>query len=278
MSEPPTNGKESKMNLDEMWSKFQSLMDDITKSVANIFGGTRDKIQSINTLKDVIHLIKASQNIIVLTGAGISASCGIPDFRGEHGLYQQLKQKYNLSNPETMFDLEYFIKNPSLFYSFAKEIHPGFENPKFEPSKTHKFIKILEQKKKLLRNYTQNIDTLEKQMGIENVITCHGSYNTASCINCGYKVNGRDIEKYIMTQTFAFCPYCNTKKSDLKLNDEYKQNDIIQTKKEMISIQIPMVLLQNEDMFQFEANCISLIKYQKNGILKVSKRDKDNIR
>jgi NAD-dependent SIR2 family protein deacetylase len=37
-----------------------------------------------------------------------------------------------------------------------------------------RFIKALEKKGRLLRNYTQNIDTLEQVMGIENVIECHG--------------------------------------------------------------------------------------------------------
>lgn len=33
---------------------------------------------------------------------------------------------------------------------------------------------MLEKQKKLLRNYTQNIDTLEKVAEIENVVECHG--------------------------------------------------------------------------------------------------------
>lgn len=37
-----------------------------------------------------------------------------------------------------------------------------------------RFIKMLEQHGKLLRNYTQNIDTLEQVAGIGNVIECHG--------------------------------------------------------------------------------------------------------
>lgn len=36
------------------------------------------------------------------------------------------------------------------------------------------FIKFLEEEGKLLRNYTQNIDTLEKIAGIERVLECHG--------------------------------------------------------------------------------------------------------
>ena len=39
---------------------------------------------------------------------------------------------------------------------------------------TFRFIRLLEQNNKLLRNYTQNIDTLEQVAGIKNVIQCHG--------------------------------------------------------------------------------------------------------
>lgn len=43
---------------------------------------------------------------------------------------------------------------------------------------SHRFIKALEDKGKLLRNYTQNIDTLENTAGIERVVYCHGNqYN-----------------------------------------------------------------------------------------------------
>jgi NAD-dependent SIR2 family protein deacetylase len=38
------------------------------------------------------------------------------------------------------------------------------------------FIKFLEENGKLLRNYSQNIDTLEKIAGIKNVVECHGKF------------------------------------------------------------------------------------------------------
>jgi hypothetical protein len=47
-------------------------------------------------------------NILVISGAGISTSAGIPDFRSPGtGLYSQL-EKYNLPSPETIFQLDYF--------------------------------------------------------------------------------------------------------------------------------------------------------------------------
>lgn len=55
-----------------------------------------------------------------------------------------------------------------------QEIFPG----QFEPSISHKFIRQLEVNNQLLRNYTQNIDTLEKQAKIEKVVECHGSFGS----------------------------------------------------------------------------------------------------
>ncbi|CAF3593550.1 unnamed protein product [Rotaria sp. Silwood1] len=53
------------------------------------------------------HMAKCS-NIIVMSGAGISTSAGIPDFRSpDTGLYSQL-EKYNLPFPQAIFELGYF--------------------------------------------------------------------------------------------------------------------------------------------------------------------------
>ncbi|KAJ1935392.1 NAD-dependent histone deacetylase sir2 [Linderina macrospora] len=106
-----------------------------------------------------------------------------------------------------MFDIEYFRMMPQLFYSFAKELFPS----NFTPAPSHSFVKLLEDKDKLLRNYTQNIDTLEHVEGIKSVLNCHGSFATATCIKCGYKCDGKDLEEDIMAQQIAYCPKCNDK-------------------------------------------------------------------
>ncbi|XP_069316106.1 NAD-dependent protein deacetylase sirtuin-1 isoform X2 [Eulemur rufifrons] len=103
-----------------------------------------------------------------------------------------------------MFDIEYFRKDPRPFFKFAKEIYPG----QFQPSLCHKFIALSDKEGKLLRNYTQNIDTLEQVAGIQRIIQCHGSFATASCLICKYKVDCEAVRGDIFNQIVPRCPRC----------------------------------------------------------------------
>lgn len=165
----------------------------------------RQKLSYVNTFDDVIDLLQKCKNIIVLTGAGVSVSCGIPDFRSSDGIYARLAKDFpDMPDPQAMFDINYFSRDPRPFYRFAREIYPG----QFRPSPCHRFIRMLEMKQKLLRNYTQNIDTLEQVAGINNVIECHGSFSTASCTKCKYKCDADSIRQDIFTQHIPVCPRC----------------------------------------------------------------------
>ncbi|KIR52085.1 NAD-dependent histone deacetylase SIR2 [Cryptococcus gattii Ru294] len=169
----------------------------------------RERLQDISSLDDAVSLLARAKKIIVLSGAGISTSCGIPDFRSSTGLYAQLQDegKYELDDPQQMFDIRYFREKPEVFYSFAKQIYPS----NFVPSPCHRWIKMLEDRGVLLRNYTQNIDTLESLAGVERVLQCHGSFKTASCLRCKQQVPGRTIEPYIMSQEIPYCGSCSEK-------------------------------------------------------------------
>ncbi|KAI0642104.1 DHS-like NAD/FAD-binding domain-containing protein [Trametes meyenii] len=168
---------------------------------------SRERLLTYNTIDDALHLIQTARRILILTGAGISVSCGIPDFRSRNGLYASLQEngEYDLDDPQQMFDIQYFRENPAVFYSFASKIYPS----NFIPSPCHRFIKLIEDKGKLLRNYTQNIDTLETLAGVQRVVQCHGSFATASCVHCKVRVPGTDIADDIMSQRVPLCKHCN---------------------------------------------------------------------
>jgi len=81
-------------------------------------------------------------NIIILSGAGLSVSCGIPDFRSAGGLYNSLDlHALDLTCPEDLFDLDYFKDNAVPFYTFAKSLYSGVS---VEPSPGHYWLNELQ--------------------------------------------------------------------------------------------------------------------------------------
>ncbi|OAD72910.1 hypothetical protein PHYBLDRAFT_113189 [Phycomyces blakesleeanus NRRL 1555(-)] len=161
------------------------------------------------SLQAVVDYIKENEvkNVIVMSGAGISTAAGIPDFRTKGtGLYDNL-QKFNLPYAEAIFDIEYFMETPEPFYALAKELYPG----RHFPTKVHYFIRLLDEKKMLLRNYTQNIDTLERLSGLspERIIEAHGSFATASCVECDKTADPGFVKNKALKAEVARCSECN---------------------------------------------------------------------
>jgi NAD+-dependent protein deacetylase SIR2 len=109
-------------------------------------------------------------------------------------------------DPESLFTLEEFDMDPTRFYSLAGELLPVQD--RWSP--THQFIRLLQDKGKLLRNYTQNIDNVESYAGIfsEKTIHCHGSWKTASCRKCKNQVPGGQIFDALRNKKVATCKMC----------------------------------------------------------------------
>ncbi|KAJ5183621.1 NAD-dependent protein deacetylase h.t1.c1 [Penicillium capsulatum] len=163
-------------------------------------------LEGYNSIDDAVRLLQESKNIIVLTGAGISTSLGIPDFRSKDtGLYSKLEH-LGLSDPQEVFDIHVFREDPSIFFSIAKDILPT--EKKYSP--THGFIKLLQDKGKLLTNYTQNIDNIEANAGVlpEKIVQCHGSFATATCVKCNFKVPGDAVFTEIKDGVIPECAEC----------------------------------------------------------------------
>ena len=156
-----------------------------------------DRILSSIDLSGIAkYILDGAKNIIVMTGAGISVSAGIPDFRtAGTGLYSKL-ESYHLPNPESIFTLDFFRENPQPFYTLAKEIYPGLHCP----TPTHYFLKLLADKGVLLRVFTQNIDSLERMAGLDplKVVAAHGNFDTATCIDTGEKVDTAEVKRSIL--------------------------------------------------------------------------------
>lgn len=157
------------------------------------------------SLEGLVSFIKSGRckNVVVMTGAGVSTAAGIPDFRTPGtGLYSNL-QSYNLPAPEAIFEINFFRRNPKPFYVLAKELYPG----QFDGTDCHYFIRLLHEKGLLLRCFTQNIDTLELSAGIpeDKLVFAHGSFATASCIQCQAPYSRDWVKSEVFEQKIPRC-------------------------------------------------------------------------
>lgn len=111
--------------------------------------------------------------------------------------------RLNLPYAEAVFDISYFRKNPTPFYTLAHELYPG----KYRPTVTHSFITLLHQKGLLLKLFTQNIDCLEREAGVpdDSIIEAHGSFARQSCIDCKSPYPQEELKKHIEAKTIPHC-------------------------------------------------------------------------
>jgi NAD-dependent deacetylase len=121
-------------------------------------------------------MILESRNTVVFTGAGVSTLSGIPDYRGENGLYKQLDGDF-------VFDIEVFRRDPSFFYTHARQLFYPEVAP--EPSLVHLQCSRLEAQGLVAAVVTQNIDMLHQRAGSRTVVELHGSPAWHTCPACG---------------------------------------------------------------------------------------------
>ncbi|KAK9471059.1 DHS-like NAD/FAD-binding domain-containing protein, partial [Dipodascopsis tothii] len=169
--------------------------------------------------KMAAHIAKA-RKIIVVTGAGISCNAGIPDFRGSNGLYQMVKNEYPdaMLKGKDLFDSILFSSpaSTSVFYTFMARLRTCILSAR--STSIHKFIKLLNERGKLLRCYTQNIDGLEGQEGLRvgvedwknsEVVQLHGDIHALKCMLCCEIVSWNDtLTESVQSGVPPACPSC----------------------------------------------------------------------
>ncbi|KAI0787861.1 DHS-like NAD/FAD-binding domain-containing protein [Fomes fomentarius] len=118
-------------------------------------------------MKRVVKAVLKARRIAVVCGAGISVKAGIPDFRSSEGLFQTLKKDHPmLGSGKDLFDASVFNSEEtiSLFCQMIAQLSQLSESA--QPTAFHRFLHGLDQRRRLLRVYTQNIDALEEKSGL----------------------------------------------------------------------------------------------------------------
>ncbi len=148
--------------------------------------------------------IRASQRLVVLSGAGISKESGIPTFRDAmHGLWAR-HDPMQLATPRA------FQQNPRLVWDWYHYRRGLLAEAK--PNPGHYAIADLEDVLPQVVVITQNIDGLHQQAGSSDVIALHGDIRRNKCFaNCQGNPTYVDVETLPAWDESAGpprCPHC----------------------------------------------------------------------
>ena len=129
----------------------------------------------------------SDSNIVILTGAGISADSGVDTFRTKGGLWAQYDYR-EVATPEG------FAANPQLVHEFYNMRRRAL--PKVAPNAAHSALAKLEAamsaKGGQLTLITQNVDDLHERAGQRQVLHMHGELFKIRCTLCGSVMDWRD--------------------------------------------------------------------------------------
>lgn len=125
-------------------------------------------------------------NVLVLTGAGISAESGIPTFRGADGLWEGYRLE-DVATPEA------FAGDPETVHRFYNMRRRALLDPKVQPNAAHVALAEFERRHQgefLL--VTQNIDNLHYRAGSRKVLSMHGQLLQARCLKTSEVIDWHD--------------------------------------------------------------------------------------
>jgi NAD-dependent deacetylase len=134
-------------------------------------------------------------NIVILTGAGISAESGLATFRGPDGLWEGHRVE-DVCTPEA------FARDPELVHAFYDARRAKLAE--VEPNTAHRALAQLDAEwPGELLLVTQNVDDLHERAGSKRLIHMHGELNKDWCLACNERFAWRGN-----MELNATCPSC----------------------------------------------------------------------
>ena len=116
------------------------------------------------------------RNIVILTGAGISAESGLATFRAADGLWEGHRVE-DVATPEA------FARNPALVHQFYDARRARLTE--VEPNAAHVALARLDAEwPGELLIVTQNVDDLHERVGAKRLLHMHGELTSGWCIAC----------------------------------------------------------------------------------------------
>ena len=125
-----------------------------------------------------------AKNVMVITGAGISAESGIPTFRDEKGLWKEF-------NPLDYATRDAFKRDPEKVWKWYDERRINMAQAR--PNPAHVALAAMARPGRRVFIVTQNVDDLHEQAGSKEVVHIHGSLWRLRCERDGSALENREV-------------------------------------------------------------------------------------
>jgi NAD-dependent deacetylase len=148
----------------------------------------------VNTLDN-----RCWHNIVVLTGAGISAESGLDTFRGAGGLWERQRVE-DVATPEA------FASNPAMVYRFYNARRAQLRSEAVQPNAAHIALARLEKSfQGSFALVTQNVDDLHDRAGSRRLYHMHGELGRMRC-----QRSGQVFEAPVSFDGASICACCGS--------------------------------------------------------------------
>jgi NAD-dependent histone deacetylase SIR2 len=174
-------------------------------------------------LDRLLQVLHKKQKIVVVAGAGISVSAGIPDFRSSGGLFKSLKDDYKLKGSgKDLFDASVYKDDTSTssFHDMVSSMSRLTKHAK--PTVFHHMLATIANEGRLLRLYTQNVDGIDTSLDPlateiplrkkdgkwPTTVQLHGGLDKMVCSKC-HQLSPLDADLF-EGPVPPMCPQCET--------------------------------------------------------------------
>jgi NAD-dependent deacetylase len=159
-------------------------------------------VETDRALETAVEVLSSAENVLFVTGAGMSADSGLPTYRGIGGLYETEITEEGLAIEDALSG-DMLRRNPTLCWKYIHQIESACRGARFHEG--HAVLARFEQRTKRVWVLTQNVDGFHLDAGSRNVIEVHGNLRKLSCMKCDWSAR---VESYADLSVPPRCPKC----------------------------------------------------------------------
>ena len=154
--------------------------------------------------------------VVVITGAGTSASSGIPTYRDEKGTWLH-------SEPIQHQEFLQQARRRQRYWARSLRGWPAVRDAR--PNQAHLALSSLERSGRIALLITQNVDRLHQRAGSQNVVDLHGRLDRVRCLDCTAWHARDHIQEQLARENGSIAAGANPRPDgDADVNDEDVSN------------------------------------------------------